>query len=101
MPSSTGPRNALEAYALTARDNPGTSRHRREIAGSRIPLRTPVRLSADESVIDSGSVMVTAVAGDVFAGSFDVTLDTGEHLTGTFNPTACPSLNSVTPMPCM
>jgi hypothetical protein len=52
-------------------------------------------------VIDSGSVMVTAVAGDVFAGSFDVTLDTGEHLTGTFNPTACPSLNSVTPMPCM
>lgn len=58
-------------------------------------------IMSEESVIDSGTVHLTAVAGDVFTGDFDVMLDTGEHLTGTFNPTACPSLNSVTPMPCM
>jgi hypothetical protein len=40
----------------------------------------------------SGTVTLTAVSAGVFAGSFDVGLNTGDHLAGSFDPTACPQL---------
>jgi hypothetical protein len=40
----------------------------------------------------SGSVTLTSVRGDVFAGTYDVMLDTGDHVTGAFAPGACPTL---------
>lgn len=42
----------------------------------------------------SGSVTLTAVGGGVYAGTFDVTLDSGDHITGSFNPTMCDQLQA-------
>jgi len=38
----------------------------------------------------SGTVTLTSIAGGVFAGSYDVVLNTGSHIAGGFRPTACP-----------
>lgn len=46
----------------------------------------------DSASAQSGTVTLTSVAGGAFTGSFDVTLNTGGHLAGTFAPTACPQL---------
>ena len=40
----------------------------------------------------SGTVTLTSVSGGVYAGSYDVVLNTGGHVTGSFAPTACPQL---------
>jgi hypothetical protein len=40
----------------------------------------------------SGTVMLTSVSAGVYAGSYDVVLNTGDHISGTFQPTACPQL---------
>jgi hypothetical protein len=37
----------------------------------------------------SGTVHLTQIVGDHFAGDFDIVVD-GEHVTGTFDPLACP-----------
>jgi hypothetical protein len=42
----------------------------------------------------SGSVVLTAVASGKFTGSYDVVLNTGDHVTGTFAPSACPELQA-------
>ena len=42
----------------------------------------------------SGTVTLTSVSAGVYAGSYDVVLNTGDHITGTFQPTACPQLAS-------
>jgi hypothetical protein len=41
---------------------------------------------------ESGSVTLTSIAGGVFDGTFDVALNTGSHITGSFTPHACPAL---------
>jgi hypothetical protein len=40
----------------------------------------------------SGTVTLTSVAGGVFAGTFDVGLNTGGRAMGSFQPAACPQL---------
>lgn len=40
----------------------------------------------------SGTVTLTSVTAGVYAGSYDVELKTGDRVTGTFAPTACPQL---------
>jgi hypothetical protein len=56
------------------------------------------QLVDDESASgQSGTVTLTSVAAGVYAGRYDVTLNTGAHVTGSFAPTACPQLaNAVT-----
>jgi len=49
-------------------------------------------IDADSASAQSGSVTLTTVAAGVYTGSFDVTLNTGGHLSGTFAPTTCPQL---------
>jgi hypothetical protein len=44
----------------------------------------------------SGTVTLTSVTGGVFAGSYDVVLNTGDRITGSFAPRACPQLATVT-----
>jgi hypothetical protein len=44
----------------------------------------------------SGTVTLTSVSGGVYKGSYDVTLNNGSHITGTFAPTACPKLATAT-----
>jgi hypothetical protein len=38
---------------------------------------------------DSGTVMLTAVSADQVSGTFDVMLNTGDHITGSFDPQTC------------
>lgn len=53
-------------------------------------------IDADSGAGQSGSVTLTSATGGVFAGSFDVTLNTGDHVTGSFAPSACPQLATAT-----
>ena len=53
----------------------------------------------------SGTVTLTTINGNTFDGKFDVTLDSGDHITGSFSPEACPglqqALNSTATPTCM
>jgi hypothetical protein len=40
----------------------------------------------------SGSVTLSRLSTGAYAGSFDVTLDSGDHVSGTFDTSACPGL---------
>jgi hypothetical protein len=51
-------------------------------------------IDASSASGESGTVTLTSLSGGVFAGSFDVTLNTGDHITGTFQPKACPQLQA-------
>ena len=42
--------------------------------------------------MSSGTVTLDSVSGDVFSGTFDIVLDSGDHVTGAFHPSACPGL---------
>ena len=42
----------------------------------------------------SGTVTLTAVSGTKYTGHFDVALDSGDHVTGSFDPTECPNLGN-------
>ena len=53
-------------------------------------------LDADTGSGQSGTVTLTSVTAGVFAGSYDVTLNTGDHVTGSFTPSACPQLATAT-----
>jgi hypothetical protein len=49
-------------------------------------------LAAQSASATSGTVTLTAVSGNKFTGSFDVVLEGGDHLTGSFKPSECPAL---------
>lgn len=53
----------------------------------------------------SGTVTLSSVSGNRFSGSFDLVLDSGDHVTGSFDPQECPALaklvNSTTTPSCM
>lgn len=44
----------------------------------------------------SGTVVLTSASGGVFKGTYDVVLNTGDHISGSFDPVACPALQSLT-----
>lgn len=52
-------------------------------------------VDADSASGQSGTVTLASVTGGVFKGTYDVTLNTGDHLTGSFDPTPCPALQSI------
>jgi hypothetical protein len=41
------------------------------------------------STANTGTVVLSAVDGDQFSGTFDVMLDSGDHVLGSFEPQAC------------
>ena len=43
----------------------------------------------------TGTITLTGVSGNVFSGTFDVALDSGDHLTGSFSPEECPALQTI------
>jgi hypothetical protein len=43
----------------------------------------------------TGTVTLSAVSGNAFDGSFDVALDSGDHITGSFTPEECPTLQTL------
>lgn len=42
----------------------------------------------------SGTVMLESISGNKFTGSYDVALDSGDHITGDFDPEGCPGLQT-------
>jgi hypothetical protein len=42
----------------------------------------------------SGTVTLSKVSGNTFAGSFDALLDSEDHITGSFSPDECPAIQS-------
>lgn len=42
----------------------------------------------------TGTITIEAVSGNMFKGKFDVALDSGDHVTGSFDPEPCPELQS-------
>ena len=51
-------------------------------------------IDADAAAGESGTVTLASISGNVFAGSYDVVLNTGDTITGTFAPEACPALET-------
>jgi hypothetical protein len=49
---------------------------------------------AAEAKATTGTVTLSSISGDTFAGSFDVVLDSGDHLTGSFDPEPCPGIQA-------
>jgi len=49
----------------------------------------------------SGTVKLTAINSDTFSGSFDVMLNSGDHVTGDFDPQPCPALSGSAASTCM
>ena len=43
----------------------------------------------------TGTVNLTGVSGNAFDGNFDVALDSGDHITGSFSPGECPAIQTV------
>ncbi|HTR49854.1 MAG TPA: hypothetical protein VMJ10_04045 [Kofleriaceae bacterium] len=48
-----------------------------------------------------GTVTLAAIDTDYYAGLFDITLTTGDHVTGSFVPEPCPALATPTGLTCM
>jgi hypothetical protein len=53
-------------------------------------------VDAEQAAGQSGTVVLTSASGGVFKGTFDVVLNTGGHITGSFDPVACPALQALT-----
>jgi len=49
-------------------------------------------VTSDTASAVSGSTTLTAIDGDRFAGTFDVTFDSGDHVTGSFDPQGCAAI---------
>jgi hypothetical protein len=50
---------------------------------------------ASEATATAGTVTLAKIEGNAFTGSFDVTLDSGEQVTGTFEPAACAGMQNL------
>ena len=53
--------------------------------------------ASNDAVADGGTVQLTSVDNGTFAGTFDVQLDSGDHITGTFQAPTCGEMHNPTP----
>jgi len=51
-------------------------------------------IKASSATATTGTVTLSAINGNAFSGSYDVVLDSGDHVTGSFDPEACPDLQT-------
>jgi hypothetical protein len=51
-------------------------------------------IATDSAKGATGTVTLTGVSGMRYTGHFDVSLDSGDHVTGSFDPTECPELGN-------
>lgn len=49
-------------------------------------------IDASGATATTGTVTLSGISGNAFSGSYDVVLDSGDHVTGSFDPEACPDL---------
>lgn len=47
-----------------------------------------------DSSATTGTVTLSSISGNAFDGSFDVVMDSGDHLKGSFHPMECPQIQS-------
>jgi len=52
------------------------------------------KIDSQSAAASSGTVMLDTVSGNKFAGTFDVVLDSGDHVTGEFDPQECPGIQT-------
>ena len=50
---------------------------------------------ASEAIATAGTITLEKIEGNAFTGSFDVTLDSGDNVTGTFEPAACAGMQNL------
>src|SRR5262249_16777398 len=66
---------------------------------------TCTELPTSEATATSGTITLTATSGNVFDGTYDVVLDSGDSVTGKFSPVGCSGLqtrlDATTPPTCM
>jgi hypothetical protein len=48
-----------------------------------------------DSTAITGTVDLTHISGEAYDGHYDVVMDSGEHITGTFSADACPALTNI------
>jgi len=49
-------------------------------------------IDASGATATTGTVTLSGISGNTFSGSYDVVLDSGDHVTGSFDPEACPDI---------
>ena len=52
-------------------------------------------VTAQSATGASGTVTLSSLSGNRFSGNFDLVLDSGDHVTGSFDPRECPALNTL------
>lgn len=55
-------------------------------------------VTAQDAFGASGTVTLTSVSGNRFSGNFDLVLDSGDHVIGSFDPKECPARNLSFPL---
>jgi hypothetical protein len=62
-------------------------------------------IEASHATAFFGTVRLSGINGNTFSGSYDVVLDNDDHVTGSFDPEACPdiqkSIGGTTPSTCI
>ena len=52
-------------------------------------------IDAQSAKATSGTVTLEHISGNVFSGKYDVVMDSGDHITGDFDPEGCPAIQTV------
>jgi len=52
-------------------------------------------VEAQSATATSGTITLDHVSGNVFSGKYDVVLDSGDHITGDFDPEGCPAIQTI------
>src|SRR5262245_3815754 len=52
-------------------------------------------LAAQTAISQSGTVNLTGVSNEAYSGTFDMMLDSNDHITGSFSAASCPALGAV------
>jgi hypothetical protein len=64
-----------------------------------------LEVTANGARATGGTITLKSIKSGVFSGSFDVTLDSGDHISGGFSPEECPSIqaaiDATSAPPCM
>jgi hypothetical protein len=88
-PTATG---SYTIYDSTAGGTPPTLY---ASASAGVTDATCTTITADSASAMTGTVTLTSVSGNVFDGSFDIMMNSGDHVTGSFSPEACPAIQNL------
>jgi hypothetical protein len=93
--STSNPPTAAGTYSVYP--GTGTPPAKAAIVGVDVIDATCNHVRAQEAIGATGTVTLTSVTDNRFSGSFDLVLDSGDHVTGSFDPQDCPALDRSDP----